>query len=149
MPFDLLNKTEEGQETAPTLALYRERRETVAKRLAVTPPEIFDLVVFTNQCGTTACALGWLAHWKHDGWTWDEDSIEPTRGTDDSFEDAAAYFGISYDTVSALFGGGGEDSVDSGGLAEALYAAAVARGDYQCPRGGVHVDLVDETPAWR
>ena len=100
MPFDAAPQADIPAAADPN-ALYRERRETVARMLEVLPPEKFDLVHY--QCGTTACALGWLAHWKHDGWKWGDCDVLPERDRQGPTLSAAEYFGLSYRDADACF----------------------------------------------
>lgn len=64
MPFD-------GQDfvvNTDFTTLFRERRERAAELWRSVPREVFDLTKW--HCDSKACALGWLANRKHDGWKW-------------------------------------------------------------------------------
>lgn len=63
MPFDTLT----NDLTSP-IALYQDRRERAAALWRGIPPDQFDLSYW--RCGTTACAIGWLANKRFDGWSW-------------------------------------------------------------------------------
>lgn len=82
-------------------ALFRQRREAAAALWAGVPVEQFAMLAW--ECGTTACALGWLAHQRHDGWYWC--GGYPVAPHDVmSFEGAASYFGLSLDMTHTCFG---------------------------------------------
>ncbi len=64
MPFD-------GSTEKSYIEIIRDRRERAAAILREIPPEKFDLGLWyeDSSCGTTACALGWLAHFQFEGMT--------------------------------------------------------------------------------
>jgi hypothetical protein len=107
MPFDATG-------LAPTPDLidtYRARREMAAACWREIKPSRFDLR--TWQCGTTACALGWLANQRIDGWAWCHGAPYPTgQGNkirtriNDIWQVTAEYFDLHVTDASALFGGG-------------------------------------------
>ncbi len=51
------------------IELYRKRREDAAALWATIPDEKFCIASW--KCGTTCCAIGWLAEKQHDGWHFD------------------------------------------------------------------------------
>lgn len=83
-------------------ALYRARREAAAALWRGVPEGEFHISRW--ECGTAACALGWLARLGHDGWargrrTW-YGCVPERLGTEGLFA-ARAYFGLTF--VDALF----------------------------------------------
>ncbi len=93
MPFD---------SAADPTALYRERREKAAALWRTLVPSQFNLQ--TWECGTTACAIGWLAVKRHDGWTFDDDGAPVWGACGESFDDAASYFGLTDEMTEVMFG---------------------------------------------
>lgn len=97
MPFDA------GQiDKVDVIALYRERRENAAALWRSVPKH--DFVMSDWHCGSSACALGWLAVKQVDGWRFSGPNNRPCIGYYDDPEDSAAlYFGLSYDDAFELF----------------------------------------------
>jgi len=93
-----------------THALYRERRERAAALWATVPPEQFDMGEWrgSGQCGTTACALGWLAELRVDGWEWfsvgRSMGFLPGCGIASSITASARYFALPHLEAGSLFG---------------------------------------------
>lgn len=78
--------------------------EAVARRACAlwesVPQREFDMRNW--DCGTTACAIGWLARLRIDGWRrpsapWNDDC-------DSSLKAAASYFGVTLSQAVDLFG---------------------------------------------
>jgi hypothetical protein len=101
------------------VALYRERREAASGMWLTVSRANFTLDDWGDECGTFGCALGWLAHWQHDGWYWAprtkrgadlepkwDDDIYPiapqTRGK--PYTRAAWYFGLMWGDAIRCFG---------------------------------------------
>ena len=103
MPFDATPATD------PTV-LYRTRRERACALWESLPRERFDLRCFGS--GTTACALGWLARARMDGWEWRHGWLPPRpvwRGgapNGGCYQHAAEYFGLTLEQARACFGNG-------------------------------------------
>jgi hypothetical protein len=95
--------------TGDLTALYIKRREAAAKIWRAVPKKYFDISLY--RCGSTACALGWLALKNHDGWHWDKEGELPEWISEisDDRDSEAAYFGISEDQATDLFGYGNYD----------------------------------------
>lgn len=102
MPFD----GPASHDTDPE-QLYRDRREVAARRWAGLPPERFDFSTWFCDELNQGCALGWLAEWKHDGWTWMRSKPCRRRGLqpDDTVTSVAArYFGTTTAEAERCFG---------------------------------------------
>jgi hypothetical protein len=95
--------------TGDLTALYIKRREAAAEIWRAVPDEYFE--ISSDRCGSTACALGWLAIKKHDGWHWDTDNELPDWISEisDDRDPEAAYFGITGSDAADLFGYGNYD----------------------------------------
>lgn len=99
MPFDSTH----ADAPADPAAVFRQRREAAAQLWETVPAERWNMQRW--RCGTTACALGWLACTGHGGWTWFQEA-EPV-GPDlarSAYHSAADYFGISCDDAIQCFG---------------------------------------------
>ena len=95
MPFDAMTPAVDA-----ATDLFMDRRRRAAELWRGVPAERWDMGWY--ECGTTACALGWLAHWQHDGWEWGFGM--PTVGPVFSPAIAAAsYFGIGIDAADKMF----------------------------------------------
>ena len=102
MPFDIgdIPQNETPIET------YRGRRERAAALWRRVPQEVFDMTVW--QCGSHACALGWLAAENFEGW-W-QGGMTPAgrcpRGPDckAGYYAAASFFGLTLAEAEACFG---------------------------------------------
>jgi hypothetical protein len=99
MPFD--NPTQSISDAA--FGLFRQRREAAAALWRGIPLAQFDMDQW--ECGTTACALGWLAHKKHDGWCWNRRKSEAPVAPDGNagFWGAEEYFGLSENDATSCF----------------------------------------------
>jgi hypothetical protein len=112
MPFD--GRTDHQADPArPVLNLYRYRRERAAALWRGIPDESFDMV--TYGCGSTCCALGWLAQRQFMGWHWqhaDPGLRNPpawpgwNQILDRPDYAAAVFFGLDIDDARDCFGGG-------------------------------------------
>lgn len=111
MPFDAATASlilARAPVTDPT-TLYRERREKAAALWRMLPPENLNMEHW--ECGSTACALGWLADHQFDGWSPGQKTMffgrVPTRPNGRSGIGAAReYFALDYQEAKNIFGGG-------------------------------------------
>jgi hypothetical protein len=100
-----------------SVMLFQQRRERAAAYWMSLPKERFNMRRWERQlwpCGYTACALGWLAESKFDGWTWvgggkifaHYGSRVPLAPNGiESYIGAATYFGMTYQQTIDCFGG--------------------------------------------
>jgi hypothetical protein len=103
MPFDSTQIEEPN--------IFRQRREKAAALWRKIPKNKFRMKDW--ECGSTACALGWLAIQEHDGWSFGELTsagrlpITPNVIADvhHPFDGAALYFGISIINAKMCFNG--------------------------------------------
>jgi hypothetical protein len=95
MPFDsMLGETDQ-------IAIARRNRQRAATLWGLVRPAQFNMEDW--DCGSAACALGWLARSGIDGWKAGDDSC-PEFGDYDSYDAAAVYFGLSLDDAEGCFG---------------------------------------------
>jgi hypothetical protein len=101
-------------------ALYQWRREEAARVWEGIPAEKLDMELW--ECGTAACALGWLARLRHDGWHFSKTRraclpdtpmpagcrVSVAKGkahpATQAFDAADAYFGLPAGTSENCFG---------------------------------------------
>lgn len=87
-----------------------ERLTVLRDFLLALPPEKVDLSLWSNRCGTLACAVGWactipefneagLVRWQRS----EDDSIAPYYNRLHSWDAVEAFFELSMDEASALF----------------------------------------------
>lgn len=101
MPFD------STPAIADPIALFRQRRESAAALWEKVSVEQFDMMEWGKaDCGTAACALGWLAMLEHDEWHYGGAyGSYPVRPDSDLiFGGAALYFGITTGQAYDCFG---------------------------------------------
>jgi hypothetical protein len=86
---------------------FYEKRQKAAEVWRNVPHQVFNMENW--ECGSTACALGWLARENHDGWT---HGFKTSRGRVpiapngiEGYIGAAKYFGLSVAQAYACFGG--------------------------------------------
>jgi hypothetical protein len=108
MPFDGQN----FEANADFTTLFRERRERAAELWRGVPTEAFYMGAW--HCATKACALGWLANRRHDGWKWGWAKSAENFGValfpiwsetkkQGSGGSAAIYFGLTHEDARRCF----------------------------------------------
>ncbi len=128
MPLD----TAAYQAPFPATTLFRHRRQAAAAIWLSIPAPGFKMRQW--ECGTAACALGWLARYQFDGWIWA--CHQPRREPDvyqHPYDAAASYFDISLREAMAVFGSGKLAEVFYCSLIEDITAAQVAKALLQLP----------------
>lgn len=102
MPFDAASSEN------PNTLLYTKRREGACAIWERVPRQVFDMRQWKSDCGTKACALGWLAAEEYDGWHWVKghtgENLPVRFDGENVYKDAAKYFGLTVAEATALFG---------------------------------------------
>jgi hypothetical protein len=94
--------------------IFRQRREQAAALWRSVPKNRFRMSHW--ECGSTACALGWLAIKNHDGWRFGTEVTgagrvpspnghTPATSNTEAFQRAALYFGINFINAKNCFEG--------------------------------------------